>query len=198
MNTRTRRISPVLLSLLLCIFGITLAAAAQPSAPFVIMGQASYENGIPCSNFTLTVTNLNTSENWNADTRAGYNYYKLMLDRSGIHAGDVLQFDAGNTDAGTINISEYRLNDTDRWGLQYNITFISIDAIVLILDPDGLIHYQPVFMKNESAATVFNVTAIACELSNQTFESAGNNVTRVDGIECPTLFCTTSRSLNNW
>ncbi len=182
-----RRISYLLLPFLLCIFGITLAAAAQPSAPFVVMGQASYENGIPCSNFTLTVTNLNTGENWDADTRAGYNYYKLVLDRSDIHAGDVLQFDARNTDAGTINISEYRLNDADRWSLQYNITFISVDVIVLMLDSDGLIHYQPVFMKNESTATVFNVTAIACELSNQTFESAGNNVTRVDGIECPVV-----------
>jgi len=63
-----RRISYMLLPLLMCIFGITLAAAAQPSAPFVVMGQASYENGIPCGNFTLAVTNLNTSENWNADT----------------------------------------------------------------------------------------------------------------------------------
>ncbi|MEA1944414.1 MAG: CARDB domain-containing protein [Euryarchaeota archaeon] len=182
-----RRISLVLLLLLLCMSGITLAAAAQPSAPFVVMGQASYENGIPCSNFTLAITNLNTSDNWNADIRAGYNFYKLVLDGSDIHAGDVLQFYARNTDADTVNISEYRLNDTDRWGLQYNITFSSIDTIVLILDPDGLIHYQPVFMKNESAATVFNATAIACELSNQAFESAGNNVTRVDGIECPAV-----------
>jgi outer membrane protein assembly factor BamB/subtilase family serine protease len=188
MNAMMRRISYMLLLLLMCMSGIALAAAAQPSAPFVVMGQASYENGIPCSNCTLTVTNLNTSENWNADTRAGYNFYKLVLDRSDIHAGDVLQFDARNTDAGTINISEYRLNDADRWSLQYNITFISVDVIVLILDPAGLIHYQPVFMKNESVATVFNVTAIACELSNQTFESAGNNVTRVDGIECPAVY----------
>ncbi len=186
-NKIMRRISYLLLSLLLCIFGITLEAAAQPSEPFVVMGQASYENGIACSNFTLTVTNLNTSENWNADTCAGYNYYKLVLDRSGIHAGDVLQFDARNTDADTINISEYRLNDVDRWSLQYNITFISVDVIVLMLDPAGSIHYQPVFMKNESVATVFNATAIACELSNQTFKSAGNNVTRVDGIECPVV-----------
>ena len=182
-----RRISLVLLPLLPCIFGITLAAAAQPSAPYVVMGQASYDNGIPCSNFTLTVTNLNTGENWNVDTCSGHNFYKLVLDGSDVHAGDVLQFDARNTDADTTNISEYRLNDTDRWGLQYNITFISIDAIVLILDPAGLIHYQPVFMKNESAATVFNATAIACEISNQTFESIGWNVTRVDGIECPAV-----------
>jgi hypothetical protein len=182
-----RRISYMLLLLLACMSGITLAAAAQPSAPFIVMGQASYENGIACSNFTLTVTNLNTGENCNADTRAGYNYYKLVLDRSDVHAGDVLQFTARNTDADTINISEYRLNDTDRWGLQYNITFISVDVIVLILDPDGLIHYQPIFMKNESVATVFNATAIACELSNQAFESAGNNVIRVDGIERPSV-----------
>jgi hypothetical protein len=182
-----KRIFHVLLPLLLCIFGITLAAAAQPAAPFVVMGQASYENGIACSNFTLTVMNLNTSANWNADARAGYNYYKLVLDRSDIHAGNVLQFAARNTDADTINISEYRLNDTDRWSLQYNITFISVDVIVLILDPDGLIHYQPIFMKNESTATVFNATAIACELSNQAFESTGNNVTRVDGIERPSV-----------
>jgi len=71
--------------------------------------------------------------------------------------------------------------------LQYNITFISIDVSVLILDPAGLIHYQPVFVKNESVATVFNATAIACELSNQTFESSGWNVTRVDGIEFPAV-----------
>ncbi|CAD6493309.1 MAG: Outer membrane protein assembly factor BamB [Candidatus Argoarchaeum ethanivorans] len=180
-----RRISLVLLLLLLCMSGITLAAAAQPSAPFIVMGQASYENGIACNNFTLTVTNLNTSKNWDADTCFGYNFYKLVLDGSDIHAGDVLQFNARNTDADTVNISEYQLNDTDRWSLQYNITFISVDVIVLMLDPDGLIHYQPVFMKNESVATVFNATAIACELSNQIFESAGNNVTRVDGIECP-------------
>lgn len=168
---------------LICAAGI-LPVAAQP-LPVVISGLAYYENGMECNNFTLNITNLNTSTTWQADTHGGGNYYRLMLDGSETQPGDVLRFVSKNVDADTLNISLHTLDDADWSGMRYDITFISIDVTVLVLDANGTIHYKPLFLNNESDFILLNATGIACDMLNQTFEFSGGNVTRIDEIEYP-------------
>ena len=56
---------------------------AQPSSPFLVYGYVFYENGSKCSNPRVNITNLNTSEEWQAETSPTSNYYQLVL-RHGI------------------------------------------------------------------------------------------------------------------
>ncbi len=193
---RIRRAFCVLPVVLLCTIAIAMVAAQPlfapaPPIPFLVTGSAVYENGMPCGNFTVGITNLNTSGTWDADT--SHNHYKLVLDRSDLCFGDVLQFDS-ITDAGTMNISTYTVSDADQLSLIHNITFESVDAVVLILDPDETIHYQPLFLNRESDFILANATEIACEMLNQTFESSGGNVTRIDGIDHPIVHLYDSNS----
>jgi len=197
MVARIRKTSHVLSVVLLCTIAIAIVAAQplftpMPPIPFLITGSAVYENGIPCGNFTVGITNLNTSGTWDADTN--HNHYKLVLNRSDLCFRDVLQFDSINTDAGTTNISTYTVSDADQLSLIHNITFESVDAVVLILDPDETIHYQPLFLNRGSDFILANATEIACEMLNQTFESSGGNVTGIDGIKSPVVHLYNSKS----
>lgn len=45
----------------------------------------------------------------------------------------------------TLNTSLYMLDGADRSGMCYDITFISIDVTVSILDANGTIHYKHLF-----------------------------------------------------
>lgn len=170
---------------LICAAGI-LPIAAQP-LPVVISGLAHYENGMGCDNFTLHITNLKTSTTWQADTRRGGNYYRLVLDGSEAQPGDVLQFVFRNADAGTLNTSLHTLDDANRSGMRYDITFVSIDVAIMMLDANGTIHYKHLFLNNESDFKLLNATGIACDMLNRTFELSGGNVTRIGGIDDPVV-----------
>ena len=93
--------SPIVLCLIVvCLAGVALAIA-QPSlitgdgvaenitmidasldscrnrtAPFVITGRVTYINDEPVSNLTVSITNLNTDENFEERTNAISNYYR--------------------------------------------------------------------------------------------------------------------------
>jgi hypothetical protein len=64
-----------------------------PPAPFVISGYVFDELGTPCTEPVVIITNLDTSEHWNADTSASSHYYQLSL-TSGldISLGELLEF----------------------------------------------------------------------------------------------------------
>ena len=66
----------------------------QPPKSFSIYGYVCYENGTPCNNPTVNITNLNTYEEWQSETGGGSNYYQITL-TSGIdlNASEVLRFD---------------------------------------------------------------------------------------------------------
>ena len=164
----------------------------SPTLPlFIISGFAVYENGGASRNFTMNITNLNTSTTWQADTRFGHNYYRLILDGGEVHPGDVLRFDARNLDAGTVNVSEYTLSHADQLNARYDVTFDSVDVTVLVLDSNGTVHYQSLFLNHEPDFIVLNATRIACDLLNLTFESSGSGsgstVTRIGGVESPVV-----------
>ncbi|RZB29095.1 MAG: hypothetical protein AEth_01699 [Candidatus Argoarchaeum ethanivorans] len=160
----------------------------SPKLPlFIVSGFATYVNGGASRKFTMNVTNLNTSTTWQADTRSGSNYYRLIIDYGEFHPGDMLKFTARNMDAGTVNTSEYTLSPADQLNVRYNVTFDSVDVTVLVLDSNRTVHYQFLFLNHEPDFIVLNATEIACDFLNLTFESSGSTVTRIDGIENPVV-----------
>ena len=109
----------------------TVETAPQPSSPFLVYGYVFYEDGSVCNNPMVNITNLNTSEEWKAETNESYNYYQLML-RHGIDivAGEVLQlqFNATSPDGSQSNITNHTISqdDIESGGIfDFNITLES-------------------------------------------------------------------------
>ena len=88
--------------------------AEQFLIPFLISGHVFYENGSKCSNPHVNITNLNTSDEWQAETSPTSNYYQLVL-RYGIDiiASEVLQFNVTSPDGKPSNITNYTITQDD-------------------------------------------------------------------------------------
>ena len=105
----TKGLAVIVTTVAMCM--LTVQVAAQPT-PFMIYGYVSYENGNPCDNPMVNITNLDTSTKWQAETNASYNYYHLILGNgTDINATEILRFDVtGGTSTivtnHTISVSE--------------------------------------------------------------------------------------------
>ncbi len=99
---------------------------AQPSSPFLIDGYVFYENDSECNNPVVHITNLNTGEEWKAETHESSNYYQLVLSsRIDINASETLQFNVTSPDGKQSNITNCTVtqDDIDNGGLfEFNIT----------------------------------------------------------------------------
>jgi len=67
-----------------------------PQTPFFVYGFVNDGDGAPVVNPNVTITNLNTSKTFTADTNASSNYYQVVTSSWNVSAGDVLHFDASN------------------------------------------------------------------------------------------------------
>ena len=89
-----------------------VAAPPPPSStPYMIYGWVLNKNGTACNTFTVNITNMNNSKEWEAETHAGYNYYQLVLDTSTISAGTLLSFNA--TDGTQFNVTNHTVTQSD-------------------------------------------------------------------------------------
>jgi len=90
--------------------GTVETTGAQPSSPFLVYGYVFYENSSECSNPHVNITNLNTSEEWQAETSPTSNYYQLVL-RHGIDivTGETLQLDVRSPDGSQSKIVEFKV-----------------------------------------------------------------------------------------
>jgi len=90
--------------------GTVETTGAQPSSPFLVSGYEFYENGSKCNNPHVNITNLNTSEEWQAETSPTSNYYQLVL-RHGIDivTGETLQLDVRSPDGSQSKIVEFKV-----------------------------------------------------------------------------------------
>ena len=70
---------------------MTALAAAQPT-PFVISGWVNCTSGDPVNDPGVTVTNMDTSEVFIAETGASSNHYQVLTSSDNISAGNVLHF----------------------------------------------------------------------------------------------------------
>jgi len=97
-----------------------------PTTPLLIFGWVNYSDGSPVNNPTITITNLNTSEVFAAETNAGSNYYQLVLATgTDVNATEILQFNATSTDGSQSNITNHTVkqDEVNLGGLfNFNIT----------------------------------------------------------------------------
>ena len=96
----------------------------MPSAPFLIHGYIFYENGTPCNNPSVNITNLNRSKEWAAATNESSNYYRIMLSSGAdLITGETLQFNVASPDGCQSNVTEHIVTQTevDAGGFGYNI-----------------------------------------------------------------------------
>ena len=89
----------------------------SPPTPFFISGYVFYDNGTPCNDPFVNLTNLNTSKEWVAETSASSNYHQLVLANDiDINASEVLLFNFtnparshSNTTSHTVTLEEINL-----------------------------------------------------------------------------------------
>ncbi|MCW7074436.1 MAG: hypothetical protein OCU24_01105 [Candidatus Methanospirare jalkutatii] len=115
------RISAALLVIVVVCLAVVVAhVIAQPS-PFVICGLVSTSGGEPCDNPAVSISNLNTGVEWQAETNA-INYYQLILDSNDVNAGDILRFNASCCDQLKTIEHEVTQSDIDNGGILLNIS----------------------------------------------------------------------------
>lgn len=117
----------VLVIIVMCACALIAQVAAQ-STPFMIYGYVSYEDGTECDNPIVNIKNLNTNEEWSADTNAGYNYYQFMLaNGTGVNASEILRFSVtcgGQSKVFNHTVTEGELNGGGIFN--FNITLVAL------------------------------------------------------------------------
>ena len=100
--------------------------AELPPTPYVINGYVLYNDSTACNGPIVNVTNQDsTTEKWQAETNASYNYYQLVLDSSDVSADDTLEFDARNMNATHFNTTQHTVtpDEINNGGLfNFNLT----------------------------------------------------------------------------
>lgn len=69
---------------------VTVSSPQQPS--FLIYGRVCYTNGSSCSNPSVSITNLNTGEEWDANISSSNHYYITLTAGVDLNASEILQF----------------------------------------------------------------------------------------------------------
>ena len=103
----------------------------RPSTSFMVCGYVFYENGSECNNPEVTITNLNTSNEWRAETHINENYYRIKLNGGvDVDTAEVLQFEVtspahsqSNTVLHTVTLEEINLGGVYNFNisLKHNI-----------------------------------------------------------------------------
>jgi len=149
-----------------------LATAAEPPAPFHVYGWVKYSNGTAVLNPNMNITNHNTSENYNVETNASYNYYQVITSSCNVSEGDVLYFnvsDNGNSTNRTVTVTSQ--NMTDGGLFEQNLTIP-----VAVEQPDLVISDVWVCWP-DNCTICYNITNIG----NGTAPAGHNTTLYVDG-----------------
>ncbi|PXF62193.1 MAG: hypothetical protein C4B59_00865 [Candidatus Methanogaster sp.] len=96
----------------------------QPPKSFLIYGYVAYENGTPCNNPTVNITNLNNGKKWISETNGNGGYYQISL-TSGVdlNVSEILRFDATDGVYSSATDHTVTADDVDGGGLfDFNLT----------------------------------------------------------------------------
>ncbi|KAF5426643.1 hypothetical protein C5S39_14650 [Candidatus Methanophagaceae archaeon] len=107
------------------VLGVLVLSAtviAQPPTPSFIRGWVNCNTGDPINNPNVTITNLNTSEAFIAETAASSNYYQALTSSLNVSTGNVLNFNGSNN--GNSTEFNYTVTHADMCagGFEQNIT----------------------------------------------------------------------------
>ena len=148
----------------------SLESNITPSTLFYIYGWVHYENEVECNNPSVNITNQNTSKEWPAKTRPGYNYYQIVLaNGTEINASERLQFNV--TDGVGYNTTTRTVTQSDiNKGVifDFNLTLPTLALTVGVeLAPDddpeteGVQVINPDYLtKNRTVTITANVTDV--------------------------------------
>jgi len=148
-----------------------------PPKPFVIYGWVNYSNGTAVLNPNVTITNLNTSEVFVANTSPDSNYYQVVTTSYNISAGDVLHFNASDTNKTEFNHTVTQ-DEIDNGGFMQNITIV---PAVPPGKPDLLVTAINAYHNNTGCDAWFN-------LSNEIDVTVKNNGTGVANASNVSLY----------
>ena len=110
----------ILLALMICMITIAPAIAQPtPSTPFLIRGWVTDSEGDPLDNPDLVITDLDTLEEFTAETHPGSNYYQVMTSSENVSAGDELSF---SVNGGTPTNHDVTQAEIDAGGFEENLT----------------------------------------------------------------------------
>ena len=87
--------------------------AELPPTPNLLTGWVFYENGTECNGPVVNVKNLNSGNEWQAETYDTSNYYELILDSYDKSVNDVLRFTATDGDATQKNVTDYTITQAE-------------------------------------------------------------------------------------
>jgi hypothetical protein len=91
-------------------------------APFFMYGWVFHGDKSECNNPAVNITNLNTGEEWQAETDPAYNYYQVLTSSHNISTGDLLHICGvcgGNVTAFNHTVAP---EEIDNGGFEQNIT----------------------------------------------------------------------------
>ena len=86
----------VMLGVLVIFTATAVATVTEPPTPFHIYGWVKYSNGTEVLNPNVSITNLNTSEDYTVETSASSNYYQVITSSYNVSAGNILNFSASD------------------------------------------------------------------------------------------------------
>ena len=153
-------------ALLVVCLAVMAQVIAQPS-PFLITGWVNTSDGEPCNNPMVSISNLNTDAEWQAETNATSNYYQLVLESYNASAGNMLRFNASCYNQSKTVEHEVTQSDIDNGGIfGFNIT---LEA------PQEIVWQGDVTLIN---GTTFNITA-----HNSGKEYAVNRTTALGALD---------------
>jgi hypothetical protein len=135
-------------SIIIALLGILMLIAAPASAqptPFLIAGLANYTDNDPVDGPSVNVTNLNTGEEWTAETQETFNFYQVIITSDDVSDGDTLRITAKKMLPGGYTTPEnytYCVNITTVDVAQNEIDMGGLPELDLILD-HFCINYYP-------------------------------------------------------
>jgi len=155
------------------------AVPPTPPKPFVIYGWVNYSNGTAVLNPNVTITNLNTSEVFVANTSPDSNYYQVVTTSYNISAGDVLHFNASDTNKTEFNHTVTQ-DEIDNGGFMQNITIVP--AVPM---PDLLVTAINAYHNNTGCDAWFNLSNeidVTVENNGTGAANASNVSLYIDGV----------------
>jgi len=118
--------------------------------PFIISGNITYTKGAPAWNPNITITNLNTSENFAIKTHERSNYCRTLTYSNNVSTGNIIKITASDGMQCNETVHTINQNDYDKAGFSFNISLTS-------QKPDLTINkYSMIWISPESR--IFNIT----------------------------------------
>jgi len=149
-----------------------LATATEPPTPFHVYGWVKYSNGTAVLGPNVSMTNLNTTEDYTVETNASSNYYQVITSSCNVSEGDVLRLNASDgVNSVSYEVTVTSENMTDGGLFEQNLTIQSpqvgicgdCDAFPGVTTNDGWLIIMNVTFPGDPRYALVNLWAADCD-----------------------------------